>query len=107
NMFAGHSGAGKSTLINSLDENLKLKTGNISEVHSKGTHTTTFAEMFELQDGGFIIDTPGIKELSLVDINKTETGHYFPEIHAIMNQCKFNNCQHLNEPKCAVREAVG
>lgn len=106
NLVAGHSGVGKSTLINAIEPNLKLKVGEISEVHSKGKHTTTFAEMFELSNGGFIIDTPGIKEFGLVDIEKQELGHYFPEIRERMNDCQFNNCLHVNEPKCAVRVAV-
>lgn len=106
NLVAGHSGVGKSTLINALEPDLGLKTGVISETHSKGKHTTTFAEMFGLSNGGFIIDTPGIKEFGLVDIEKTELGHYFPEIRDRMNDCQFNNCLHVNEPKCAVRAAV-
>ena len=106
NLIAGHSGVGKSTLINSLDEGLKLKIGKISQAHHKGIHTTTFAEMHELEDNIFIIDTPGVKELGLVDINKNEVSHYFHEMHAMMNQCKFNNCLHMNEPKCAIIEAV-
>jgi ribosome biogenesis GTPase / thiamine phosphate phosphatase len=106
NLVAGHSGVGKSTLINAIEPNLHLKVGNISEVHSKGKHTTTFAEMFELSNGGFIIDTPGIKEFGLVDIDKQELGHYFPEIREKMSECQFNNCLHMNEPKCAVRAAV-
>jgi len=105
-LFAGHSGAGKSTLINSLDNTLRLKTAAISGVHHKGTHTTTSAEMYELEDRTFIIDTPGIKELSLVDLNKNELGHYFPEIQAVRGQCKFNNCVHINEPGCAVIEML-
>jgi ribosome biogenesis GTPase len=80
--------------------------GEISDVHFKGKHTTTFAEMHELQYGGFIIDTPGIKELGLVDMEKEEITNYFPEMLAIKGQCKFNNCLHMNEPKCAVIAAV-
>ena len=106
NLLSGHSGVGKSTLINEIEPNLHLKTGILSKTHSKGMHTTTFAEMFELSSGGFIIDTPGIKEFGLVDIEKQELGHYFPEIRERMNQCQFNNCLHVNEPKCAVRAAV-
>lgn len=105
-LVAGHSGVGKSTLINALDSRLQLKTGEISGVHLKGKHTTTFAEMHSLAYGGFIIDTPGIKELGLVDMKKEELSHYFPEMRALMHSCKFNNCLHLNEPKCAVLEAV-
>ncbi|MFL5751986.1 MAG: ribosome small subunit-dependent GTPase A [Bacteroidia bacterium] len=106
NLVSGHSGVGKSTLINAIQPGLKLKTGEISEAHSKGKHTTTFSELFELELGGYIIDTPGIKELGLVEMKKEEVGHYFPEIRARMNECRFNNCLHVNEPKCAVREAV-
>lgn len=105
-LVAGHSGAGKSTFINSLQPGLDLKTGELSQAHNKGVHTTTFAELHELDFGGYIIDSPGIKELGLVDMKKEEVGHYFPEIRALMQQCKFNNCLHVNEPKCAVIEAV-
>ncbi|HWY10043.1 MAG TPA: ribosome small subunit-dependent GTPase A [Bacteroidia bacterium] len=105
-LVAGHSGVGKSTLINAIEPILNIKTGAISSAHSKGTHTTTFAELHELSFGGFIIDSPGIKELGLVEMKKEEVGHYFPEIRNIMNDCKFNNCLHVNEPKCAVKEAV-
>ncbi len=104
-MFGGHSGVGKSTLVNTLDENLDLKTGLISKSHSSGLHTTTFAEMFELQSGGFIIDTPGIRAFGLIDFDKKELSHYFPEMRELLPECKFNNCQHLNEPKCAVKQA--
>ena len=105
-LVAGHSGVGKSTLVNAMDANLDLKVGEISDAHSKGKHTTTFAEMHPLNYGGFIIDTPGIKELGLVDMEKEEIANYFPEMHSIKNQCKFNNCVHINEPKCAVIAAV-
>ena len=105
-LISGPSGVGKSTLVNAMDSNLDLKVGEISDVHNKGKHTTTFAEMHPLNYGGFIIDTPGIKELGLVDMEKEEISGYFPEMHAIKNQCKFNNCIHVNEPKCAVIEAV-
>jgi ribosome biogenesis GTPase / thiamine phosphate phosphatase len=105
-LLAGHSGVGKSTLINALDNNLNIKTGELSEAHSKGKHTTTFAEMHPLAYGGFIIDSPGIKELGLVDMQKEEICDYFPEMRAIKNECKFNNCIHINEPKCAVVAAV-
>lgn len=106
NLIAGHSGVGKSTLINAIEPDLKLKTGGLSKSHSKGMHTTTFAEMFDLSGGGFIIDTPGIKEFGLVDMEKEELGHYFPEIRERMQNCQFNNCLHVNEPKCAVRTAL-
>jgi len=105
-LISGHSGVGKSTLINAIEPGLDLKTGDISSVHLKGMHTTTFAELHPLSFGGFIIDTPGIKELGLVEMKKEEVGHYFPEIRKVMNNCKFNNCLHVNEPKCAVKEAV-
>lgn len=105
-LLSGHSGVGKSALINKIDKNLNLKEGEISKVHLKGKHTTTFAEMFPLSFGGRIIDTPGIKEFGLVGFDKSELGHRFPEIRGLMNQCRFNNCLHVNEPGCAVRNAV-
>lgn len=104
-MFGGHSGVGKSTLVNTLDKNLNLRTAEISESHSSGLHTTTFAEMFPLATGGFIIDTPGIRAFGLIDFDKQDLSHYFPEMRALILDCKFNNCQHINEPKCAVKEA--
>jgi ribosome biogenesis GTPase len=105
-LIAGHSGVGKSTFINALEPGLNLKTGIISAAHSKGMHTTTFAELHPLSFGGNIIDSPGIKELGLVEMKKEEVGHYFPEIRDRMNGCKFNNCLHVNEPKCAIIAAV-
>lgn len=105
-LISGHSGVGKSTLVNAIDENLSLKTGEISEAHNKGRHTTTFAEMFEWKFGGFVVDTPGIKGFGVVDIEKRELGHYFPEFRLRMQECKFNNCQHINEPQCAVLDAI-
>lgn len=105
-LVSGHSGVGKSTLVNAMDNKLDLRIGEISDVHFKGKHTTTFAEMHPLTYGGFIIDTPGIKELGLVDMQKEEITDYFPEMRALKNQCKFNNCSHVNEPKCAVIAAV-
>ena len=105
-LIAGHSGVGKSTVVNAMDAALNLKVGEISDAHGKGKHTTTFAEMHRLVYGGFIIDTPGIKELGIVDMEKEEIGNYFREMYAIKDQCKFNNCIHVNEPKCAVIAAV-
>jgi ribosome biogenesis GTPase len=105
-LLAGHSGAGKSTLVNNIQANLKVKTGDLSAVHLKGKHTTTFSELHKLDTGGYIIDTPGIKELGLVEMRKEEIGHYFPEFRKLMNQCKFNNCTHTIEPGCAVIKAL-
>ncbi|WP_313375913.1 ribosome small subunit-dependent GTPase A [Chishuiella sp.] len=105
-LVAGHSGVGKSTLLNALNPNLNLKTHVVSDFNSKGQHTTTFAQMYEWPFGGFIIDTPGIKEFGLVHIDKSELQGYFPEILELKSDCKFDNCIHLNEPKCAVRNAV-
>ncbi|SEF92000.1 ribosome small subunit-dependent GTPase A [Sphingobacterium lactis] len=105
-LVSGHSGVGKSTLINSLIPDLNLKTGDISEWSDKGKHTTTFAEMLDLPFGGKLIDTPGIRELGIVDIEPQELSHYFPEMRKLMNQCKFHNCRHINEPGCVVLEAV-
>ncbi|MGB3774344.1 MAG: ribosome small subunit-dependent GTPase A [Leeuwenhoekiella sp.] len=104
--FAGHSGVGKSTLVNAIEPSLDLKTKAISEQHAQGQHTTTFAEMFDLGFNARIIDTPGIKGFGVVDIEKEELGNYFPEFFAIKEHCKFNNCLHLEEPKCAVKEAL-
>lgn len=105
-LFSGHSGVGKSTLINELVPDLGLKTAEISAFSDKGVHTTTFAEMFTVEPGTFIIDTPGIKELGVVDIPKPEISHYFPEMRALLPACRFHNCLHTNEPGCAVVEAV-
>jgi len=106
NMFSGHSGVGKSTLINTIDPKLDLKTSEISSQHKQGQHTTTFAEMFSLPFGGYIIDTPGIKGFGVVDFQKEEIGDFFPEIFALKHHCKFNNCMHVNEPDCAIKQAV-
>ncbi len=106
NLIAGHSGVGKSTLINALEPDLALKTGIISKAHSKGKHTTTFAEMHKMQNGGFIIDTPGIKEFGIVDLEKQELSHYFPEMRDLLGKCKYNGCRHDHEPNCAVKEAL-
>ena len=105
-LVSGHSGVGKSTLLNALHPDLNLKTHQVSDFNSKGQHTTTFAQMFEWPFGGFIIDTPGIKEFGLVHIDKSELQNYFPEIFALRSECKFDNCIHVNEPKCAVQDAV-
>jgi ribosome biogenesis GTPase / thiamine phosphate phosphatase len=105
-LIAGHSGVGKSTLINALVPDLALKTAEISAFSDKGVHTTTFAEMFESGPDTYIIDTPGIKELGVVDIPPPEISHYFPEMRALLPQCRFHNCLHTNEPGCAVVEAV-
>ena len=105
-LLAGHSGVGKSALINAVDPGLDLKVGQISDVHNKGKHTTTFAEMFRLGFGGYIIDTPGIKEFGLVEFEKWELGQRFPEFRSRMQHCRFNNCLHLDEPGCAVIKAV-
>jgi len=105
NLFAGHSGAGKSTLINALNPGLKLRTGDISEVHHKGKHTTTFAELFELWENTWIIDTPGVKEFGIIDMKKEEIGNYFPEIKALAPGCRFTDCLHQEEPGCAVKNA--
>jgi ribosome biogenesis GTPase len=106
NLLSGNSGVGKSTFLNAIDPSLDLKTGNISNFNNKGIHTTTFAEMFELKKGGFLIDTPGIKGFGLADMKKEEISHYFPEMRTLLNQCKFANCLHVNEPNCAVKKAV-
>ena len=105
-MFVGHSGVGKSTLVNAIEPTLELKTKEISNQHKQGQHTTTFAEMFDLSFKASIIDTPGIKGFGVVDMEKDEVDDYFPEFLAIKNDCKFNNCLHVEEPKCAVKDAL-
>jgi ribosome biogenesis GTPase len=105
-MFSGHSGVGKSTLVNTIQPKLFLKTTEISEQHLQGQHTTTFAEMFDLEIGAQIIDTPGIKGFGIVDMEKEEIGNYFPEFFKLKQYCKFNNCLHLEEPYCAIKEAL-
>ena len=105
-MFSGHSGVGKSALVNKLDPNLNIRVGEISDVHDKGKHTTTFAQMYELCFGGYIIDTPGIKEFALYDMEKETLAQRFPEMRALMLDCQFNNCTHLHEPHCAIKNAV-
>ena len=101
-MISGHSGVGKSTLVNALDPSLDLRTGEISQAHLQGQHTTTFAEMHKLTSG----DTPGIRAFGIVDLEKEFMSHYFPEMRELIGACKFHNCQHMNEPKCAVKDAV-
>ncbi|MBR1596117.1 MAG: ribosome small subunit-dependent GTPase A [Phocaeicola sp.] len=105
-LFSGNSGVGKSTLINTLLPDLNLKTGEISDAHNTGMHTTTFSEMFEFEDNGYIIDTPGIKGFGTFDMKDEEVGHYFKEIFQVSANCKYNNCTHTHEPGCAVLEAV-
>lgn len=105
-LFSGHSGVGKSTLVNAIFPGLAIKTQEVSTFANKGVHTTTFAEMFEMEEGTFIIDSPGIKELGLADMKADEISHYFPEMRDLLNQCKFNNCMHVNEPGCSVKAAV-
>lgn len=105
-LFSGHSGVGKSSLINAIYPDKQLRTAAISEVHQKGMHTTTFAEMFELPNGGFVIDTPGIRELGVVEIEPEELSGYFPEMRQFSENCRFNNCTHIHEPGCAVLQAV-
>ncbi|HAA11812.1 MAG TPA: ribosome small subunit-dependent GTPase A [Cytophagales bacterium] len=105
-LVTGHSGVGKSTLLNLLSPEISQKTGEVSTFANKGTHTTTFAEMFAISDTTNIIDTPGIKELGLVDFEKAEIGRYFPEFKSRLDDCKFYNCTHIHEPGCAVLEAL-
>lgn len=105
-MFSGHSGVGKSTLVNAMEPTLHLKTKTISEQSMQGQHTTTFAEMYDLSFGAKIIDTPGIKGFGIVDMEKSEISGYFPEFFKLQDQCKFNNCLHKDEPKCAVKDAL-
>ena len=105
-LFSGHSGVGKSTLINHLLPGIDLKTQEVSGWSGKGQHTTTFAQMFDMPGGGKIIDTPGVKEFGLIDLEREVLSHYFPEMKALLAKCKFNNCLHVNEPGCAVKEAV-
>tara|TARA_B100002019_G_C21267123_1_gene600023 strand:+ start:1307 stop:2236 length:930 start_codon:yes stop_codon:yes gene_type:complete len=105
-MFGGHSGVGKSSLINKFDCNLNLKVGTISSQHSQGKHTTTYAEIFDLDNKTKLIDTPGIKGFGLTKLKKEEIGNFFPEFLKYKSKCKFNNCLHLNEPKCVIKEKV-
>lgn len=105
-LFSGNSGVGKSTLLNRLNPSLSLKTGDISDYHEQGKHVTTFPEMHPLPGGGFVIDTPGIRGFGVIDFDRGEIYHFFPEIFRISSGCRFHNCLHLNEPDCAVRSAV-
>jgi len=105
-LVAGNSGVGKSSFLNRLDPSLNLKTGDISEYHEQGKHMTTFPEMHPIPGGGFVIDTPGIRGFGVIDFAREEIYHFFPEIFRISSHCRFHNCLHLNEPECAVREAV-
>ena len=105
-LLSGHSGVGKSTFINAIFPKFNLRTQEVSGWSGKGLHTTTFAEMFDLDTGGRIIDTPGVREFGLVDICKQELSQYFPEMRILINDCQFNNCMHINEPGCAVKKAV-
>ncbi|MCC8143103.1 MAG: ribosome small subunit-dependent GTPase A [Tannerellaceae bacterium] len=105
-LLSGHSGVGKSTIINKLIPDVNLRTGDISEYHNKGMHTTTFSEMIELPEGGYIIDTPGIKGFGTIEMEDAEVSHYFPEIFRFSEDCRFNNCTHRQEPGCAVLKAV-
>lgn len=105
-LLSGHSGVGKSSLINAIDPSWQAKTSNISDYHNKGMHTTTYSEMFELAQGGYLIDTPGIKGFGTINIKPEEVSHYFPEIFNVSKDCRFNNCTHVHEPGCAVRKAL-
>lgn len=105
-LLSGHSGTGKSSLINAIYPSQELRIGDISSSHLKGKHTTTFAEMFELEQDTYVIDSPGIKELGLFDLDKENLSHYFPEMREVIGQCKFHNCTHIHEPKCKVIELV-
>jgi len=105
-LLSGHSGVGKSSFINELLPDMRLRTHEVSGWSGKGMHTTTFAEMFDLAQGGSIIDTPGVREFGLIDVSKQELSHYFPEMRAVLGGCQFNNCMHLDEVRCAVKQAV-
>ncbi|MEM6831724.1 MAG: ribosome small subunit-dependent GTPase A, partial [Bacteroidota bacterium] len=106
-LLSGHSGAGKSTLINQLIPSVKQEVSEVSSFANKGVHTTTFAELFFIDEASSVIDTPGIKELSLSEIEPEELSHYFPEMRKYLGTCKFHNCLHVNEPGCAVKNALG
>lgn len=105
-LISGHSGVGKSSIINAILEGVNIRTTEVSDWSGKGMHTTTFAEMYDIPEGGRIIDTPGMREFAIADITKDEFSHFFPEMKLRLNQCQFNNCMHLNEPGCAIKKAV-
>jgi ribosome biogenesis GTPase len=105
-LLSGNSGVGKSTLVAAVEPGLDIRTGEISQSHHKGKHTTTFSTMYPLAEGGYIIDTPGIKGFGLIDIEDAELAHYFPEMMRYLPECRFYNCSHTHEPHCAVIEAV-
>lgn len=105
-LLAGHSGVGKSSLLNKIVPEINQRVADISDFANKGVHTTTFAEMFELKQGTYMVDTPGIKELGLTDISQQELGHYFPEMRALLGECRFHNCYHIHEPGCAILQSV-
>ncbi len=105
-LFSGNSGVGKSTLIKAILPDAQIKVGDISFVHNKGMHTTTMSEMYPLENGGYIIDTPGVKGFGIIDMEKEEVGYYFKDIFSVSEKCRFKNCMHINEPDCAVQKAV-
>ncbi len=105
-LISGHSGVGKSSIINAILEGVNIRTTEVSDWSGKGMHTTTFAEMYDIPEGGRIIDTPGMREFAIADITKDEFSHFFPEMKSRLNDCHFNNCMHLNEPDCAIKKAV-
>ena len=105
-LLSGNSGVGKSSLINALSATQVARTGQISDVHNKGMHTTTFSEMYEIEKDSYLIDTPGIKGFGTIDFQKEEVDHYFPEIFKFSAECKYGNCLHIKEPGCAVRQAL-
>jgi ribosome biogenesis GTPase / thiamine phosphate phosphatase len=105
-LISGHSGVGKSSLINEILDDAHIRTSEVSDWSGKGMHTTTFAEMYDLPDGGKLIDTPGMREFDIADIDKSELSHFFPEMRALLQDCQFNNCMHINEPGCAIKAAA-
>lgn len=105
-LLSGHSGVGKSSFVNHLFPGKQLRVGDVSDWSGKGMHTTTFAEMFDLPGGGAVIDTPGVREFGLIDVDRHELSHYYPEMRAVLGDCQFNDCLHLEEPGCAVKAGV-